>query len=135
MVHRYTTPHLSPSGTGAAPPLATIPTEGRIIPFARAVRRRAARDPRPDLPDSGAWCQLLARAWDCNRRLHSTLRALRDQGASLVPGEIGMELCSPTDLAPSDYADVRRRYLVPHRRVLCRFLRALDGGTSREAVP
>ncbi len=85
-------------------------------------------DPRPDLPDTDLWSDLLHRAWLLDGdvpvgepSLFWSLEGLRCEGAGLVRGDGTLRLVAG-EIDPEQYLEWRTRWLVPHREALVRIL-------------
>jgi hypothetical protein len=88
-----------------------------------------AADPRPDLcEDSGRWAARLALA--CRQDggqpdgVFGCLHGVRCLGARLERGERGWSL-SPGEIAPADWEDLRREWLLPRRKLVRELLETI----------
>jgi len=93
-------------------------------------RERIVADPRPDLAnDSALWSHLLALAYDLDgddpAGLCGALNGLRCCGAALVEsaGEVRL---TAGEMADAEYDQMRRQYLLPHKRQLTMLLKRLS---------
>jgi hypothetical protein len=86
-------------------------------------------DPRPDLPDSPLWGPLLAAAWREGAAVYGALHGLRCLGAGAEAAGAGLRLVAG-EIDPAEYAELRRRWLLPHLATLRRLLRDGPDGAA-----
>ena len=89
-----------------------------------------AADPRPDLgADTEPWAALLALAFSQDGGqpdgVFGCLHGVRCLGARLARGERGWSL-SFGEIAPAEWADLRRDWLLPRRKLVRELLHALE---------